>query len=183
MRRAAQALALAAVAGLLGVLVWRVAHHERSQVPVVLDPRKPVQAPAFDLPRLDGAGHLTLASLRGKGVVLNFWASYCVPCKDEIPALEAAWKRHRSRGLVVVGIDVEDSGSDAQSFARRLKVTYPLVRDGRGRMLERFSVVGIPETLFVSRRGRLVGSRIQGGVNLEKHREAFVRGIRLALRQ
>ena len=86
-------------------------------------PRKPIRSPAFEFPRLDGDGDLTLASLRGKAVVLNFWASWCAPCKDEIPALQAAWQRHRRQGLVVVGVDIMDAAGDARSFARNSGIT------------------------------------------------------------
>jgi peroxiredoxin len=105
-----------------------------------------------------------------------------VPCKQEIPALEAAWNQHRSRGLVVVGIDITDARADARSFAHRLGITYPLVRDQRGTSLDSFSVISLPETLFVDRRGKIVGTRIQGGVHLERNRAGFTQGIRLALR-
>lgn len=169
------------VATLFGILVWRVVHHERSSVPVVLDARKPVRAPGFTMPRLDGGGDLSLSSFRGKGVVMNFWASWCAPCKEEMPVLQYTWRRYRSRGLVVLGVDVQSPLGDARSLARRLGVTYPLAHDGRGMLLERFSVAGLPQTLFVDRSGRLVGTRIQGGVDLAKHRADFARGIELAL--
>src|SRR6059058_1042042 len=89
-----QGLALAAVAGLLGLLVWRLTH--QSHPPKLGGP-----APAFSLKRVDAPGtKLTLASLRGKPVVLNFWASWCVPCKGEAKLLEQTWQQYRARGLV-----------------------------------------------------------------------------------
>jgi peroxiredoxin len=182
-KRGLQALALVSVGVLLGVLVWRLTHREHDVVPVVIDAVHPIRSPAFDFPRLEAPGKVSLASLRGKGVVLNFWASWCAPCKREIPALEVAWRRHRARGLVIVGIDINDAKADARSFARRLGITYPLVRDKRGSSLDRFSVLYLPETLFVDRRGKVVGTRIQGGVNLKKNRVSFARGIQLALRE
>jgi peroxiredoxin len=182
-RRGLQAVALAAVATLLGVLVWRVTHREREAVPVEIPQRQPIRSPEFEFPRLDGDGALTLRSLRGKAVVLNFWASWCGPCKDEIPALEDTWKQHRSRGLVIVGIDIMDAARDARSFARRVGITYPIVRDHKGTSLDRFSVLGLPETLFVNRRGRVVGRRISGGVHLERNKAEFSRGLQLALRE
>ena len=180
---AARVLTLVAVAVLFGLLVWRITHREPSLVPIVIDERKPIRSPAFDLPLLAGEGRLTLASLRGKGVVLNFWASWCAPCKEEIPALEATWKRNRRHGLVVVGVDVQDAAGDARAFARRTRITYPLVRDKGAKTLDRFSVISLPETLFVNRRGRIVGTRIQGGVHLEKNQRRFRRGVALALGQ
>jgi peroxiredoxin len=181
-RRGLQALALAVVASLLGVLVWRATHREQDALPVEIPQRKPVRSPAFEFPRLDRDGALTLGSLRGKAVVLNFWASWCAPCEEEIPALEATWRKHRSRGLVVVGIDVMDAADDARSFARKAGITYPIVRDRKGSSLDRFSVLGLPETLFVNRHGRVVGSRIAGGIQLERNKAAFARGLQLALR-
>jgi cytochrome c biogenesis protein CcmG/thiol:disulfide interchange protein DsbE len=182
MRRAAQALAVAGVAALLGVLVWRVVTDEGPEVPVEIDRGGRVAAPAFMLPRLEGDGKLSLASLRGRAVVLNFWASWCVPCKEEVPLLEDAWREHRANGLVVLGIDIQDGASDARKFARRAGLTYPLVRDQRGKTLGPYNVAGVPQTLFVNRRGRLVGSRIQGGIHLEKNRDVFEQSLALALR-
>jgi cytochrome c biogenesis protein CcmG/thiol:disulfide interchange protein DsbE len=170
------------VAALAGVLVWRAVHDERPQVPTRIEGKR-VRAPDFTLRRLDGGTKLALASLRGKGVVLNFWASWCAPCKEEIPALEQAWRDQRGRGLVFVGVDVEDAASDARSFARRHGITYPLVRDPHARLLTRYNVPHLPETLFVNRAGIIVGSRIVGGVHLSRNRAAFERGIELALRR
>ena len=123
----ARVLALVAVAGLFALLVWKVVHQERGTVARKIDAGKTGPAPAFDLPRLDREGNLSLASLRGKGVVVNFWASWCKPCKREAPALQRTWESHRGRGLVVLGVDVDDVSSDARRFARKLGLTYPLV--------------------------------------------------------
>jgi cytochrome c biogenesis protein CcmG/thiol:disulfide interchange protein DsbE len=150
-----QALALGLVASLLALLVWKLAH--QPSVPKGA-------APTFSLPRLDRGGELGLAALRGKAVVLNFWASWCAPCKDEAPELEAASRRWRSRGVVVVGIDSQDFRGDARRFARRHGVTYPLVHDGKGKTRDDYGVTGLPETFFVDRSGKLVGDHIQGPV-------------------
>src|SRR6516162_10381552 len=96
-RLVAQMITLACVAGLLALLVWKLTHQQHA--PPVGSP-----APAFTLPRLDGPGSVSLASLRGHPVVLNFWASWCTPCKAEARVLERNWKRYRSRGIVFVGV-------------------------------------------------------------------------------
>jgi cytochrome c biogenesis protein CcmG, thiol:disulfide interchange protein DsbE len=110
-------------------------------------------------------------------VVLNFWASWCVPCKSEAPRLEAAWRRWRGRGVVVVGVDAQDFSGDARRFIRRHSLTYPNVHDGPGNVLPDYGVTGFPETYFVDRRGRLVGQRVQGEISAEK----LVFGIQRAL--
>ena len=166
----AQGLALACVAGLLGLLVWRLAHQ----------PHVPKgAAPNFSLQRLDQDGRLELASLRGKAVVLNFWASWCVPCKAEAPLFEAAWKQWRGRGVIVIGVDSQDFSGDARRFARHFGLTYPLVRDGPGKTKDSYGVTGFPETFFVSRKGRLVG-HIPGAL-ARSDGPVLNRGIRQAL--
>jgi cytochrome c biogenesis protein CcmG/thiol:disulfide interchange protein DsbE len=171
-KRVGQALAVATVAALLGLLVWKVATDERSEVsPEVRAGEAVEDAPDFTLARLDRQGELTLSSLRGKAVVINFWASWCGPCKAEAPILERAWREHRTRGLVVVGIDYNDFDDDALSFARSVGWTYPLVRDRRGKVLARYGGTGVPETYVVDRRGRLIGV-FQGSIEGEEERFA-----------
>ncbi len=167
-----QVVALAAVAGLLGLLVWRLTHQSKP-------PKMGGPAPAFSLRRLDTNGTLALASLRGKPVVLNFWASWCVPCKGEAKMLEDAWQRYRSQGVVFVGIDWHDVKSDARRFLDHHGVTYPTVLDGSGSITDRYGVVGVPETYFIDRRGRLVGEHIVGTVVNQKDR--FRSGVEAAL--
>jgi cytochrome c biogenesis protein CcmG, thiol:disulfide interchange protein DsbE len=155
LRRAGQVLAIAVVLALLSVLVWRVVRDSEGGAADALRRGEHPQAPAFDLERLDAPGRLQLSSLRGKAVVLNFWASWCLPCKEEAPRLEAAWQKWRSKGVVVVGIDANDFKSDARRFARRYELTYPLVHDGPGELLDDYGLSAFPETFFVRPDGRL----------------------------
>ena len=136
-------------------------------------------APDFSLERLNSEGPLRLSSLRGKAVVLNFWASWCVPCKQEAPLLETAAKRFRSAGLVVVGVDAQDFRSDARRFLERYRLTYPVVRDDGTSMLTHYGVTGFPETWFIDRSGHLVGEHVKGPLT----REQLVRNIAIALRR
>jgi cytochrome c biogenesis protein CcmG/thiol:disulfide interchange protein DsbE len=116
-------------------------------------------------------------------VVVNFWASWCIPCKDEAPFLQEVYEQNVDRGLVVLGVDAQDFKQDARAFMERFGLTYPVVYDGRGSTLGAWGVVGFPETFFVNRDGELVGERIQGGVDVERNREAFERGVELALEE
>ena len=114
-------------------------------------------------------------------MVVNFWASWCIPCKGEAPALQKTYEQYRSQGLVVLGVDAQDFRQDAKRFAKRYGLTYPIVYDGTGSTLGKWGVTGFPETFFVDRSGRLVGERIQGGIDVERNREAYAEGVRLAL--
>lgn len=178
---AAQAAAVALVAALLALLVWKVASQETSEIPAALAQGKRPPAPDFTLDRLDRDGTLTLSDLRGKAVVINFWASWCGPCKDEAPELERAWREHRDEGLVVVGVNFDDARSAARAFMDETGMTYPVVADRDGDVVVDYGLTGVPETFFVDRRGRLVGVRIAGPVNAEKFRDQFQEAIREAL--
>jgi cytochrome c biogenesis protein CcmG, thiol:disulfide interchange protein DsbE len=138
-----------------------------------------VTAPDFSLRRLNGEGSLRLRTLRGKVVVLNFWASWCVPCKQEAPLLETVAERYRSAGLVVVGVDAQDFRGDARRFIERHGLTYPVVRDGGGSTLTHYDVTGFPETWFVDRAGHVVGEHVRGPLT----RARLVRNIEIAMKR
>jgi cytochrome c biogenesis protein CcmG/thiol:disulfide interchange protein DsbE len=154
-RRLGQAAAIAVVLALLAVLVWRVVRNRDAGAAAALRRGEHPTAPNFTLSRLDRSGTLELASLRGKAVVLNFWASWCLPCKKEAPLLEQAWRKWRSKGVTIVGVDANDLKSDARSFAARYKLSYPLVHDGPGNWLDDYGLTGFPETFFVRPDGKL----------------------------
>jgi cytochrome c biogenesis protein CcmG, thiol:disulfide interchange protein DsbE len=170
-----QVTAVGLVAALLALLVWKVAGGSDSEVSGLERGETP-PAPAFTLDRLDRDGTVSLAAYKGKAVVLNFWASWCVPCKEEAPVLEAAWKRYRGKGAVVLGIDVQDLSADARRFARQVGWTYPLVRDGGGEVMNPYGVTGVPETLFVNRAGKVI-ARIQGPVTEQDMQEHLERAL------
>jgi cytochrome c biogenesis protein CcmG, thiol:disulfide interchange protein DsbE len=155
-RLTAQALALSAVAALLALLVWDLVHEGNGGVAKQVQAGTIAVAPEFTLPRLDRAASLRFGSLRGKAVVVNFWASWCHPCKEEAGRLEAGWRKWRSRGVVFVGIDEEDFPGRARAFMRRYGITYPIVRDKDGHLVREYGLTGYPETFFVDRRGRVV---------------------------
>jgi cytochrome c biogenesis protein CcmG, thiol:disulfide interchange protein DsbE len=163
LRLGGQVAAVALVAALLGLLGWKLAQGE-SEVTASLQRGGTPAAPDFTLEQLDGSGDLSLASLRGKTVVLNFWASWCGPCKEETPLLQRGFERWRGKDVVFVGIDVKDFRGDARDFVARYGVTYPNVYDGKGSTVGRYGVTGFPETFFVDAEGR-VRHRIAGPVD------------------
>jgi len=180
-QRVGQAIALAGVAALLGLLVWKVAFDREGGAAAELDSGRSVAAPGFTLERLDQDGQLSIAELQGKAVVVNFWASWCVPCRDEAPVLQQTYERYRDQGLVVLGIDVNDFRADARRFIERFGLTYPVVYDGKGSTVGKWGVRAFPETFFVDRSGNLVGERIAGAVDIERNRDTYERGVALAL--
>ncbi|HEX5028340.1 MAG TPA: TlpA disulfide reductase family protein [Gaiellaceae bacterium] len=180
-QRIAQLAALIGVAALLALLIWKVAFGRTTGAADELAEGKLVHAPAFTLDRLDRDGQLAVADLKGKAVVVNFWASWCIPCRDEAPVLQKTYERYRDQGLVVLGVDVNDFRQDARRFMKRYGLSYPVVYDGKGSTVGKWGVRGFPETFFVDRTGKLVGERIEGAVDIERNRDAFQRGVALAL--
>jgi len=154
--RAARIVAVGAIAGLVIVLVlsFRYDPHDIRSAAV----GKP--APAFALPALEGGGTVELASYRGKVVVVNFWASWCIPCKQEHGALASAWSRYRTADVVLIGILYQDDPDAGREFMRRLGGGWPTAIDGDGRVALGFGVFGIPETFFISPDGVIAGRHI-----------------------
>ena len=162
LRLGGQVVAVAVVAALLGLLAWKLAQGE-SAVTSELSRGGTPQAPLWTLERLDGKGELSIESMRGKTVVLNFWASWCGPCRDEMPLLQEGSKRWEDKNVVFIGIDAKDVRADARKFLARYGVTYPNVYDGKGSTIGRYGATGFPETYFIDRSGR-VRYRIAGPV-------------------
>jgi thiol-disulfide isomerase/thioredoxin len=110
----------------------------------------PGRMPAFHL--RDMAGHeVSSAQFQGKVVLLDFWATWCAPCKQEMPGYEKLYRRYRDRGLVVIGIAADSDATLVSKFAKQLKITYPLLISGMD--VQRYGVEGLPTTLLVDRRG------------------------------
>jgi cytochrome c biogenesis protein CcmG/thiol:disulfide interchange protein DsbE len=128
-------------------------------------------APGFELdvleegvvgPRLERVaraladGELSLNELRGRPVVLNFWASWCPPCREEAPRLERRWRSSRGRGVLFLGLNMQDLTGDARDFIREFGLSYPHVRDPGDDVARDWGVPGLPETFFISARVRVV---------------------------
>ncbi len=117
------------------------------------------QAPALELPKLSGGGEVALADYRGKVVVLNIWASWCEPCRDESPLLQRWHERMERSGGTVVGVDVHDASDDARAFVRKYGLTYPQLRDGPGDSIDALGVGGYPWSFVIDRDGQITSTR------------------------
>jgi cytochrome c biogenesis protein CcmG/thiol:disulfide interchange protein DsbE len=159
--RAAQGAAVVFVLGLLAILVWKVAHNPGSKVIRAEQNEQIVAAPLFTKNRVDTSGKLSLASLRGKVVVLNFWQSYCAPCTHEARTLAAGSSRWSPKGVVFLGVDEQDLAGPANKFMRRFGITYPNIADNLS-LTGRYGVTGYPETFFIDRHGRVIPPHLIG---------------------
>jgi peroxiredoxin len=164
---------------LVGALVWFVprsrpgeegGHHAGHDVEPVLDAfekagisefKEGQRGPAFSLATLDGR-RAALADYRDKLVILNFWATWCVPCTDEMPALEALWNDYRARGLVVLGVSVDRGGPRAllEPYVRNLALTFPILLDPDSKTASAWRVTALPATFVVKPGGEVAGSAV-----------------------
>jgi len=140
-------LAVLAVLGLLGYGLLTKSEESLA----VGDP-----APDKELSTLDGRSNGRIADYRGRWVLVNFWASWCEPCRDEAPVLEHFYRRHRAQRFIVLGIDLDDNTEDAGAFVGRYHLTYPQLRDGDGReRRDAYGMTGFPESFLIDPDGDL----------------------------
>jgi cytochrome c biogenesis protein CcmG/thiol:disulfide interchange protein DsbE len=160
---AATALALLA---LMAVLFVRLQQANQAVSSAPSYPLVGHAAPDFSAAVWNGTPGQTvhLADLKGKPVVLNFWASWCAPCKLEMPALQAGYEKYRASGVVFVGLAFNDTQANGQPFLTQYKITYPAGPDKDGQTSIAYGVTGVPETVFIGRDGRVV-SKIPGGLD------------------
>jgi cytochrome c biogenesis protein CcmG/thiol:disulfide interchange protein DsbE len=153
-------LALAIAVALVSVAVWQaLSSSDQSSSSALVGPRG-MAAPPFALAKVSHPSQtLSLSDFRGRDLVINFWASWCVPCRTEMPLLEASFRSERGK-VVFVGIDTNDTSNAAQAFLARVHVTYPAVSDPNGNTAVAYGLFGLPTTVFISPSGRIVGRHI-----------------------
>jgi cytochrome c biogenesis protein CcmG/thiol:disulfide interchange protein DsbE len=157
-RVAVPAVVVVVAAALVGLLVYGlVSRGDDRTIDDAVKQGHAIAAPAPDraLPVLDAVGKRSLASFRGKVVVLNFWASWCQPCKAEIPLLEKLQKQIAARGGTVLGVNYRDTTGDANAFAQRYGVTFPSLRDVDGDLAQDYGTRALPETFVINQEGKI----------------------------
>lgn len=145
-------LAFALVLALLALLAWGLVKARAG--PVDSGP-----APDFSLTGFDGR-KVTLNELRGQVVIVNFWASWCPPCREEAAYLEQTWRKYKDRGVVFIGVDYVDTEKEALAYIQEFDITYINGPDIGTAISDAYNIQGVPETFYVSKSGELRGVRI-----------------------
>jgi cytochrome c biogenesis protein CcmG, thiol:disulfide interchange protein DsbE len=150
--RAGIIAAFAVLLALLGLLAWGL---KQSQA----GPRESGKAPDFTLTGYDGRV-VALSRLRGQVVIINFWASWCLPCREEAAYLEQTWRKYKDRGVVFIGVDYVDTEKEARAYIKEFDTTYVNGPDLGTRISQSFNIKGVPETYYVDKNGVLRGVNI-----------------------
>ncbi|HET8563580.1 MAG TPA: TlpA disulfide reductase family protein [Candidatus Binatia bacterium] len=146
---------------IIGPMLWLLAFGFSRDPRHINSPLVARQAPAFELTLLDGK-KISLSDLRGKAVFLNFWASWCAPCRVEARDLEAAWQQLKDKNMVFLGVDLQDTEKNAIDFLKEFNVTYPNGQDTSGKIAVDYGVWGIPESFFIDPQGRITYKHVGG---------------------
>ncbi len=141
-----------AVLAFLGLLGWGLAKSQQGQV-------KSGMAPGFTLTGFDGRT-VTLSQLRGKVVIVNFWASWCPPCREEAAYLEQTWRKYKDRDVIFIGVDYADTEKEARAYIQEFDITYLNGPDLGTRISQAYNIQGVPETFYISKSGKLRGLHV-----------------------
>ena len=137
---------------LVAGVLWALLTGDTTRAPI--EPGRP--APAFSLPALSSEAPLSLESLRGKVVLLNFWATWCKPCEDEMPAMERLYRRLRDQDFELWAVSVDDDPTAVVEFRDRLGLSFPILLDAGAEVARRYQTTGYPETFLIARDGTIV---------------------------
>lgn len=148
----ARGAAILLIVGLLALLGWGL-------VQAANGPRDSGLAPDFTLTGFDGQT-ATLSQLRGQMVIINFWASWCPPCREEAAYLEQTWRKYQNKGVVFIGVDWVDTEKEALAYIAEFDITYLNGPDLGTRIAQAYRIQGVPETFYVDKRGQLRGVHI-----------------------
>lgn len=146
---------------IIAPLLWLFAFGFTRDTKYINSPLLAKPATPFTLTLFDGK-KLTLEDLRGKAVFLNFWSSWCPPCRAEARDLEAAWQQVKDKEVVFLGVAIQDTEKNALDFIKEFSVTYPNGRDHSGRISIDYGVWGIPESFFIDPQGRITYKHVGG---------------------
>ncbi len=140
------------VVGLIALLAWGLVQAEKT-------PLEEGMAPDFTLTSFDGRTY-TLSELRGNVVIINFWASWCPPCREEAAYLERTWRKYKDKGVIFIGVDYADAEKPALAYIDEFDITYFNGPDLGTRISQRYNIKGVPETYYVAKDGTLRGNHI-----------------------
>jgi cytochrome c biogenesis protein CcmG/thiol:disulfide interchange protein DsbE len=140
------------VVGLIALLAWGLVQASKT-------PLEEGMAPDFTLTSFDGSTY-TLSDLRGQVVIINFWASWCPPCREEAAYLERTWRKYKDQGVIFIGVDYADAEKPALAYIDEFDITYFNGPDLGTRISQQFNIKGVPETYYVAKDGTLRGNHI-----------------------
>ena len=171
-------VAVAVVTFFLVLLLWTLTH-SNGGVAAALNRGKTPVAPSFALTSLSGSRSINLETYGGRVIVVNFWASWCGPCRGETPALNRAWQHWKSHLVTFIGVDTRDVKGDGRAFAQSAHISYPVGYDGSGRTARAYGVGALAAAFVISPRGRVV-ARFLGAVSAQKLSAAIARTLHRA---
>ncbi|PTM59247.1 thiol-disulfide oxidoreductase ResA [Desmospora activa] len=154
------------MAGLVGFALYQALADEKTGAEVG------ESAPDFELETLEGET-LKLSDLKGKAVLINFWATWCKPCRDEMPAIQSVYERYQDQDFVVVGVNIAETPVSVKGFARQLELDFPIVLDRNREVTKQYNIGPIPSSVFLDKEGKVV--RKQDGQMVEGQIEGYVR--------
>ncbi|MDA8353811.1 MAG: thiol-disulfide oxidoreductase ResA [Firmicutes bacterium] len=145
---------------LVGLAIYQTMGGEGEKETAV-EPGK--KAPDFQLETLDGE-KMKLSDLKGKVVLLNFWASWCEPCRDEMPAIQTVYDKHKDKGFEVVGVNIAETQVAVNAFARQYELKFPIAMDRERKVTEQYGIGPIPSSIFIDREGNII-RKVNGQMN------------------